>query len=122
MLKIRGARVTTGNKKFLSDNAEEGGSINWQLSTFRSSEAKAFVGGSIAITDCSRGVTLDFGFQSHDVFVERMAKLDAFITELECMRSMMVPMFDISRSGWVEDEDDTISKIMLDQTYLDEGY
>jgi len=77
------------NKKtFLSNDADETGSICWRVST--PTGHHLVVEADIKIYDCSRSISLDFDCWDQSQIVERIAKADVLLAEIQAFKEELV--------------------------------
>lgn len=76
------------DKRFLTNNPEEFGSVGWGVKTNPEDYYK--IQAELRITDCYEKVTLDFNCEKEKHIDKRIQKLDNLIESLNLMRDSLV--------------------------------
>jgi len=77
------------NKRFLSDDEHETGSICWYIEKNEDADFLT-VNSSVKIYDCNRSVSLDFDCLDLEDIEGRVAKVDVLIEELTKLRGALL--------------------------------
>lgn len=71
------------DKKFLSDNPDEFGSVSWVVKDYYGSPHSSKKEAGVRLTDCYKVITLDFEYTNIVEFKARKEKLRTLIESLE---------------------------------------
>ena len=80
-----------GNKRFLTMQPDQGGSVCWDVAAHQSRRSgRTNISAGIDITDCSRKIGLEFYSNCPSEYKQRLDKLDNFIESLTLFRDALV--------------------------------
>jgi hypothetical protein len=77
-------------KRFLTDRGDEGGSVRWYVVTNASSTYSNTIDATLYITDCYKGVALEFACYKSKHIAKRIAKLSSMISELALFKAALI--------------------------------
>lgn len=105
------------NKVFLNERSDEYGSICWYTSIAdyatayrpdRKEDRLPARNAELRISDCTNNITLDFYYNTHKTFNERLTKLDTLITEMLSFREVLIESSKLDVKFEDKPNDDTL--------------